>query len=163
MTVAENHGAVKAELARTARRHDLELCGEEVLFGDIVFLGEDLQDIGLDGLFLGEFLPGGSVVVGFARVLGDIGIEHERLAADEQIERLALDDLARILLHLLLRQVNEQVGDDEHGVGRIFAHCDGHDGPVGLGDDAVNGQRERDPLVLLDAAIVVRVEKRQVG
>ena len=65
--------------------------------------------------------------------------------------------------HLLLRQVDEQVGDDEHGVGRIFAHRDGHDGPVGLGNDAVDGQRERDPLVLLDAAVVVRVEKREVG
>ena len=31
------------------------------------------------------------------------------------------------------------------------------------GDDAMDGQRERDPLVLLDAAIVMRVEQGYVG
>ena len=30
-------------------------------------------------------------------------------------------------------------------------------------DNAVNGERQRDPLVLLDAAVVMRVEQRQIA
>ena len=59
--------------------------------------------------------------------------------------------------------MGKQVRDAEHGVGRILAHAN-LDGPASLeGDDAMDGQWERDPLVLLDAAIVMRVEQGYVG
>ena len=57
--------------------------------------------------------------------------------------------------------MDQQVGDAEHGVVRVVAHLDVHHGAVLLGDHAVHGQRQRDPLVVLDAAVIVRVEQRE--
>ena len=57
--------------------------------------------------------------------------------------------------------MNEQVRYAENGIALIVAHVYVHDRAVLLGDDAVHGKRERDPLIVLDAAVVVRVEKRE--
>ena len=58
--------------------------------------------------------------------------------------------------------MDQQVGDAEDGVALVLAHADVDDGAVLLGDDAVDGQRDGDPLVLLDAAVVVGVEREKV-
>ena len=55
--------------------------------------------------------------------------------------------------------MNEQVRHAENGIALVVAHIYVHDRAVLLGDDAVHGERERDPLIVLDAAVVVRVEK----
>ena len=57
--------------------------------------------------------------------------------------------------------MNKQVGHAENGVALIVAHVYVHDRAVLLGDDAVHSERERNPLVVLDTAVVVRVEKRE--
>ena len=58
--------------------------------------------------------------------------------------------------------MGEEVRDAEHRVRRVFADAD-LDGLARLErDDAVDSQRERDPLVLLDAAVIVRVEQSDI-
>ena len=86
----------------------------------------------------------------------------ERAAAHEHVEVLAGNHVAGLFLHLVFCQVNEQVGHAEDRVALVLAHVDGHDRAVLLGDDAVHRERQRDPLVLLDAAVVVRVEVQQL-
>ena len=146
LAVTQDHGAVKAELARGAGGHDLDLGGEEVLLLDVVLLLDDVKEHLLDGLL--------DVVV---------ALDDDGAAAHDHVEVLVVDGLARGLLHLIARKVNEQVGDAEHGVIGVFAHrdLDGH--AVFLADHAVQGQRGRDPVIGLYAAVVVRVEVGHVA
>ena len=57
--------------------------------------------------------------------------------------------------------MDEQVGHAEHRVARVLAHPHVHHRAVLLRHHAVQRQRQRHPLVRLDAAVVVRIEVRQ--
>ena len=81
MTIGEDHTAVKAHLTRSAGRDQHELRGHEILLGNIIFILDEFQDICLYRILFLTF---------------------QRLRADEDIKLLTLDDLRRILLHLLL-------------------------------------------------------------
>ena len=70
---------------------------------------------------------------------------------------LAGNDLGRLLLHLVFRQVNKQIGYAEHRILRVFAHVNGRNRPVLFGHHAVQRQRQRHPLVMLDAAVVMSI------
>ena len=58
--------------------------------------------------------------------------------------------------------MGEQVGDAEDGIGLVLADDHVHDGAVLLGHDAMDGQRQGDPLVLLDATVVVGVQRDEL-
>ena len=64
---------------------------------------------------------------------------------------------------MVVGEVNEQVSDAEHGVACVFAHVHALNAAVFFRDNAMNGERQRDPLVLLDAAVVMRVEQREIA
>ena len=149
VAIAGNQGAVQAAVARAARRNDLELGRDKVLLLDAVLVCQDGQDV------LGHGVLG---LLGLLGALALGGLHHERAVAHDDVEHLALDDLGSLLGHLVLAQVGQQVGDVEHGVGRILAHADLDVGAVLQRHHAVQGQRHGDPLVLLDTAVVVRVE-----
>ena len=55
--------------------------------------------------------------------------------------------------------MGEKVGDAEDRVVLVLADGHGHRHAVLEGDDAVDGEREGDPLILLDAAVVAGVER----
>ena len=137
LPVGERHAAVEAELARLARRHKAQLSGLEVLLRKAVFLLDEGEHARLDALLV-LFL--------------------QRVVADEDVEVLALDDLGARLLHLLLREMDEQVGHAEHGIVLRLADADVDGRTVFLHDDAVHRERQRRPLVFLDTAVVVGVE-----
>ena len=82
-------------------------------------------------------------------------------ASDEDVEIFAFNHFGRLFLKLVLCQVHQQVGDAEHGVTFVFAHVHLDDAAVFLGDYAMDGQGQRDPLVFLDAAVIVRVKQRE--
>ena len=157
MAVAEHHGAVEAQLACAAGGNDLELARKEVLFFHAVFLGEQREHGRFHRFFFRELLE-----FGFLGVFLAFGLRGGA-AACEHIEVFALDDLGCLLLHLVVGKMDEQVGDAEHGVARVFAHVHALNAAVFFRDNAVNGERKRDPLVLLDAAVVMRVEQRQIA
>ena len=59
--------------------------------------------------------------------------------------------------------MGKQVGHAEHRVSRVVADVHLHHLAVGFGHDAVKRQRQRRPLVVLYAAVVVRVQKREIA
>ena len=69
-----------------------------------------------------------------------------------------VDGFGSGFLHLVAREMDEQVGDAEHGVGGILAHADIDRGAVLLAHDAMDGERGGYPVVGLHAAVVVGVE-----
>ena len=62
-----------------------------------------------------------------------------------------------------MAQVNQKIADAEHGIVLVLAHGDGHDGAVLLHDNAMQRQRNGDPLIVLDAAVIMRVQIRQTA
>ena len=141
LTVGTDHAAVKADVARRERRHGGKLRRQEVLFRDAVFIMEQRQH--------GEL----HAVAPLA------GIRH---AADDDVERLARDALFHGLAHLILAEMRQQIGDDKLRLIRLAADGNIDRAAVFERDRAVQLQRDRDPLVLLDAAVIVRLEIRQL-
>ena len=82
--------------------------------------------------------------------------------AHNHVEKLALNELGCLLLHLLTGKVGEKVGDAEDGVRGVLANHDLDDTPVLLGNNAMDCQRQGCPLVGLHAAVVVRVKRGDV-
>ena len=142
MAVTEDHAAVEAEITGRAGRNDLDLCGEEILLLNIIFLLEDLEHICLDGFLVLAF---------------------EGTAADNHVELLAFDNDGTLLAELVACKVNEQIGDTDNGVGEVFTDNDIDEGTVLLCNYAVQRKGNGDPLVLLDTAVVVGIEICNVG
>ena len=148
MAIAQNHGAVEAHVTGGAGGHDLDLGGEEVLLLDVVLLLEDIQEHLLDGLL-------GSVLVVLVKLDG--------AAAHDHVEDLGVDGVLGGLGHLLAREVDQQVGDGKDRVVGLVTDVDVDGGAVLFADDAHECERGSDPVVALDAAIVVRVEISHVA
>ena len=136
MAIAQQHAAIQAEIARFARRHSLNLGGEHVVFFDVIALLEEFEQQRLDRLFL------------FAL---------QRTAAQDDIQILATDHLGGLLAHLVGRQVDQQIRDAHNRVVFILAHHDIDQRAVLLGHHAVQRHGAGDPLILFDAAVIVRI------
>ena len=137
MPVSADHAAVQADVARLKRRDGGQLGGEEILLRDAVIVVQQRED--------GELHT----------VLALVGIRH---AADQQVQPLARNALGHRLFHLIRAEMRQQIGDDELRIVRVAA--DDHVDQIAVfqRDDAVQLQRDRHPLVFLDAAVVVRLE-----
>ena len=59
--------------------------------------------------------------------------------------------------------MGQQVGNHQDRLVLVLTDGDGDAGAVGLADHAVNGQGDGDPLILLDAAVVVGLEVCHLG
>ena len=138
MAIAADEGAIKTHLAHVKGRDGSQLRGEEVLLGNVIHIVENAKHRQLHP------------------VLALVGIGG---GADEDVQALAGDALGHGLLHLVGSQVGQQVGNDELGFLRLPADADVDHIAVFQGHNAVQLQRNGDPLVLLDAAIVVGAEK----
>ena len=86
----------------------------------------------------------------------------EGARTDEDVQILAADDLGRSALHLLGRQMRQQVGHAEHRVALVLADADGHRRTVPADDHAVQRKRQGRPLVFFDPAVIVGVEIREI-
>ena len=146
MVVTQDHAAIEAHFASGACGDGLKLGGIEVGFLYAVLLGQKLQGERLHRLGL-------HLVTCLFALLDDQGA-----IANQDVQVLTCDDLGSLLAHLVLCQVNEQVGNAEHGIARLVAHVDVDDGAVLLHHDAIQRQRNGYPLVMLDAAIVMSVK-----
>ena len=137
LPVAEDHAAVEAHLASRTCGYEGKLRRQEVFFFDAVLFLQQMKHVLLHSLLF---------------------LARKRQRADEHIELLAFDDLVRRLLELLLRQVHEKIGHAEGRLGSLFADDDVLHRAVLLGDDAMQREGNRDPLILLDAAVIMRIE-----
>ena len=149
LAVAQDHAPVKSGVPRLAGRHDLQLGGLEVALFDPVGLGEDLQD-GLFDRLLAVLL------VLLSRFC--VSVDHDRFASDDEVEGLTFHDGCGVFLHLLLGQVDQQVGDKKYRLVLIFSHAQNHCLAALFDDHAVDRQRQRHILVFFDAAVIVRVQ-----
>ena len=142
MAVGADEAAVKAQLPGLGGGDGFQLGGDEVLLGDAVLLVENVQN--------GQLHPVGALVV------------LQGTAADENVQALGSNGLIEGLFALLPAQVGQQVIDDELGI--LFLVADGHADGAAVGPDhhAVELQRDGDPLVLADAAVVVGFEIGQL-
>lgn len=150
LAVADNHAAVEAQLAGAACRHYLDFGGKEVFFCNAVLFFQQLKGKSLYRLLCGGFLLVGGVVG---------GLDLQGAIADKHIEVFALDHFAALLGHLLVAQMGQKIGYAEYGVAGIVAHVHIDHGAVGFRHHTVKRQRQRYPLVVLDAAIVVSVKE----
>ncbi len=141
MAVCGDERAVEADVAGLEGRDQFEFRRQEVFFHDAVLLVEALQDVELHELGLLLTLEG--------------------KGADEDVQVLALDGIGQGAFLLFLREVRQEIGDDELRVALVLADVHGDGRAVALDDDAVEGQRDGGPLVLLDAAVVVGLEERE--
>ena len=150
MTIAQDHGAIKAHVTSRTCRNNLKLSGEKVCFLNTVEVLQDIDDVSLNGfLWLVAFC-----ISGFLAILAP----NKWTIANNKIQHLALDDLGSSLSKLLSAQVDEKVGDAENRVSWILANAYVYDATVFKCKNAMNCQRNGDPLVLFDAAVVVGVK-----
>ena len=123
LTVREHHGPVKSRIPGLSGRHDFQLRRDEILLADPVLVSENREDPALYGsaelLFLRTLFllfPDGDplavrerLIVRFVLVILLCIIDNERLMANDQVQSLSLNDAGRLLLHELLRQVDQKV------------------------------------------------------
>ena len=142
MAIGTDEAAVQADIGGVDGRHRLQLGGGEVGLGDAVLVVQALEYLHLHAV---------AVI-----------IVAQRTAAQQDVQRLAGDGLAQGLLALLRAQMGQQVGD--HQLGLItLADADIRHGAVTQDHGAAQLQRNGDPLVLADAAVVMGLEVGQLA
>ena len=139
MTVAADERAVEADVTGGICRHNGELCGCKVLFDDAVLLVEigENGELGAVGAFL--FL-----------LRGD--------GADEYVQVFAGDAVTEGLGALILCQMGQKVGDGKDGICGLCTDFNINNGAVLQRHNALECQRNRRPLILLDAAVIVGLQ-----
>ena len=59
--------------------------------------------------------------------------------------------------------MDQQIGNEEHRIFRLLAYSHLHHSTVLFHDDAVDRQRDRHPLVLFDAAVVMGIQQGETA
>ena len=80
------------------------------------------------------------------------------MAANEHIQILAFHYHGSLLFHLLLGKVNQKVGHAENRVILLFADNHIHHAAILLCYYAMESQRQGDPLIFLDAPIIMGIK-----
>ncbi len=138
LTVAYDHGPVESQVHGLAGRNGAELGRQEIAFRYAVLLVHYAHHVELDLLryFIVGICP----------------------ASGEYVHLLSFQSLGHGLLHLVLCQVRQEVGDAEAGLVLLLAYGDLHGAPVLETHDAVEGERDREPLIFLYPAVIVCFE-----
>ena len=139
MAVSADEGAVETDVARGECGNGGYFCREEVLFAHTV-------------------LPVEVVEHGELELILDVLVRIGH-CADNNVELFALYHLCAALCHLFAAEVGQKVVDIEYGVVRLFADVKLYLSAVFEHNHAVQGEGYGCPLVLLDSAIVVRLQK----
>ncbi len=142
VAVSADHTAVKADIRRTEGGNKGDLCGDQVAFHNTVLLMEQLHHVQLVKLL----------------TLGVL----QRQAADENVQVFSGKGLRQLLAHLIPSQVGQDIGDGKLGVFRPVADIHGDLCAVLPHDLSVHGQGDRRPLVMLDPAVIVGLQQRQL-
>ena len=141
VTVSADERSVKADVVRLCDRNGLDFRGEEVFLRYAVFFIENFQHSEFDRVLF------------FASC---------RDTADEDVEVFRREAVRNSLDDLLLREVREKVGDVEVWIALFLAYANIDVFAVFERHDAVKCERNREPLILLYTAVVVRLEESHV-
>ena len=139
VTVCADESAVEPDVARGIGRNGGKFRREEILFAHTVLFAEIIQN--------GEF----DFIAHFAVRI--------RKPAYDDVELLALDDFARLRRHLIGAEVRQQIVDIEYGIAQLFPDRKFDLAAVLANDCAVQGKRDRRPLIFLDAAVIMRFQE----
>ena len=137
MTVGHDHAAVKSRFSGATCRNHFQFCRKEILLFYVIGLLQKSQHFLLHGFLL------------FAL---------QRLAADDDVQIIPFNDLARLLLQLFSGKMDEQIRDEHHRILVIFADDHINGCSILFDHHTMYGQRNGDPLILLDSTIVVRIQ-----
>ena len=143
MAVGANHGAVQTNVAGLIGGHNLDFSAGEIALGDAVGLVQHTQHVELDTL-LGVLILNGQ-------------------GRNDHVQILGGNALGQRLCALLCTQMRQQVGNAEYRVIVLLADADFRLGAVGAVNHAVQGQRNRGPLVLAHTAVVVGTQIADAG
>ena len=135
--IAADHGTVDTDFADIESGNCRQFGRDEVLLHDTVSIVQEAQNGQLYSVF---------------------SIVSIRGAADQDIQAFSRDPFGQCFLHLVFCQMRQQISDHETGIARFAA------------DDNVNGlsafqcyntvqfQRDGNPLVFFDAAVIMRLK-----
>ena len=149
LPVGQHHAPVKTGFPRAACRDHFQLCGEEIFLFHAKLLLQNCQHA-----FLHGFLACGLFVFFL-----HIAAHFDGLVAHDHIQGFPFYHRRRLLVHLVLGQMDQQVGHEEHRVFRFFAHGNFHHRAVLFHDDTVDRQGDRHPLVFFDSAVIMGIQQ----
>ena len=78
---------------------------------------------------------------------------------DNGVQLFAADGFGKLAVVLALGQMNEQIGDIEHGIASFITDAHINFAAVGAMDDAVQREGLASPLIFFDAAVVMGLEQ----
>ena len=136
MSVARDERLVEPDVPRHPSGNDLQLSTEQIVLADLVRLLE---------------------IVDKTRLRLRVLAVRKRCPTDG-IKVFRREKLVAFLLRLVLAEVRQDVGDHEDWIIRLVADLDENLRAVRADNRPVKGERQREPLVLLDAAVHVAVE-----
>ncbi len=140
MSIPENHRTIKSVISCFASRNDFNLSRDKIIFLDVIFLFQKVQQILLDRIFF------------FA---------CHRNRTSQHVESFTLYHRAAFLLHLLCGQMDQQIRNADNRIIRLLADVHEYLRTILAADDAMQRHRSCDPLILLDAAVVMRIQQNQ--
>ena len=142
MAVGPDEASVKADVNGVISRNHRQLGREKVGLDNSIFFIEQLENAELDPLAL--------------------FVVAEHPSADQNVERLALDSVGKLSLHLFPREVGQKIGNGKNGISLVLPHRHGDPLAVGADHHAMQRQRDGGPLVFFDSAVIVGFEHRKL-
>ena len=130
VTVAQDHGAIKAHVTSRTCRNNLKLSGEKVCFLNAVEVLQDVDDVSLNSFLWLITL----CISGFLAILAP----NKWTIANNKVQHFALDDLGSSFSKLLSAQVDEKVGDAENRVRWVLTNAYVYDATVFKCKNAMN-------------------------
>ena len=148
MAVAHNHASVHAIVSCRTCRNYLKLCTEEILLLNAILLLENTKHCCFNALL--------------CLLIILLVIFLLRYASNKNIKILPFYNLSTLLLHLLSCKVNKKICHSKYRIIHILS--DNHiDCPAILeSNNTMHCKRKRNPLILLNSAIIMRIKKSHI-
>ena len=143
LAISHDHAPVQSKVPGRSCRYRLQFRREEVFLFNSILLLQDPEQRFPDLFFLLCIL--------------------QRTAAHDHIQVFTFHHDGCFLLQLLRRKVDQQIRDAEHRIPRLLTDRYLHRAPVFFHHCAVQGKRDRRPLVFFDAAIIMGLQKRHLS
>ena len=146
VAVGTDEPAIQANVHSVCCRNEAQFSTHKVGFSHTVLLVQVCHNHQF------HLIGGGSLLAVLLKI---------RRACNQNIQSFAGERLTKRLGVLILCQVGQKIGDAEHGIARVIANAYVDALAVCLDHGAVQGQRNGDPLILTDTAVVVGLEIAQ--
>ena len=148
LSISEDHAAVQSKVSGRSCRNGFQLCGEEIFLLHAIFFLQILQKSLFD-----EFLL---LLIFSFRIV-------PRTAANNDIQVLALYHNGCFFLQLLTGQMDQKIRNTKNRILCFLADGQFNNSSILLRHNAMQCQRNGRPLVFLDTAVVMSIQKRHLA